>query len=282
MNIKNILIFVSGLAIGGVAGVFGTRKYFQDKYQKQYEADHDALEEYYHRTDEYARGDSDDEEEFEDDGVNPVETDSRPGGRMTAEQRAEIKEKLNKNWEGTTNYAGMYREKNGYTEGKLAEAQHPLDQGEEGEIGPSDLKICANCVHYDRKDYCNLVYDNVSADYACDDFENVNGLTTPEEEAFDDHQRNKNKPPKIISAEVYGELPAHIDKKVLYLYAYDETVVDEDNDDEPLTEPERLIGDALTKYDFIDNDERIIFVMNYALDTCYEIQKIDASWSDTH
>lgn len=278
MNIKNILIFVSGLTIGGVVGVFGTRKYFQDKYQKQYEEDHDALEEYYHRTDEYARGDSDDEEEFEDDGVNPVETDSRPGGRMTAEQRAEIKEKLNKNWAGTTNYAGMYREKNGYTEGKLAEAQHPLDQGEEGEIDPLDLKICSNCVHYDQEDYCN----NVSADHTCDDFESANSLTTSEEEAFDDHQRNKNKPPKIISADVYGELPAYIEKKVLYLYAYDETVVDEDNDDEPLTEPERLIGDALTKYDFIDNDERIIFVMNYALGTCYEIQKIDASWSDTH
>lgn len=280
---KNILIFVSGLAVGGAAGVFGSMKYFQNKYQKQYEEDHAALEEYYHRTDEYTRGDhEDEEEEFEDDGVNPVETDSRPGGRMTAEQRAEIKEKLNKNWEGTTNYAGMYRKKNGYTEGKLAEAQHPLDQGEEGEMDPSDLKICANCVHYDQEDYCNLVHDNVSADHTCDDFEINNGLTTPEEEAFDNHQRNKNKSPKIISAEAYGELPAHIEKKVLYLYAYDEIVVDEDNDDEPLTEPERLIGDALTKYDFIDNDERIIFVMNYALDTCYEIQKLDASWSDTH
>lgn len=281
MNIKNILIFVSGLAIGGAAGVFGTRKYFQDKYQKQYEEDHAALEEYYHRTDEYARGDSDDEEEFEDDGVNSVETDSRPRGRMTAEQRAEIKEKLNKNWEGTTNYAGMYREKNGYTEGKLAEAQHPLDQGEEGEMEPSDI-ICRNCANYDSVQCsCQITDEQVDTEDSCSDFE-YPGKATPEEEAFDDHQRNKNKPPKIISAEAYGGLPAHIEKKVLYLYAYDETVVDEDNDDEPLTEPERLIGDALTKYGFIDNDERIIFVMNYALDTCYEIQKIDVSWSDTH
>lgn len=246
MNMKNILLFVGGLVVGGAAGVLGTRKYFQDKYQKRYEDDHAALEEYYHRTDEYARGDrEDEEEEFEDDGINSPEVDSRPGGRMSEEERAEIKKKLNKNWEGTTNYAGMYREKNGYTEGKLAEAQHPLDQGEPGEEDPDDV-------------------------------------VTPEEEAFDDHQKNKNRPPKIISAEAYGELPAHVDKKVLYLYAYDETVVDEDNEDEPIYEPERLIGDALTKYDFIDNDERIIFVMNYAQDTCYEIQKVDASWTDTH
>lgn len=136
MNIKNILIFVSGLAIGGAAGVFGTRKYFQDKYQKQYEADHEDEEEYYHWTDEYARGDHEDEEEFEDDGVNPLETDSRPGGRMTAEQRAEIKEKLNKNWEGTTNYASMYKnvevmDKASMYPTDLAESQRPLDQEKE-------------------------------------------------------------------------------------------------------------------------------------------------------
>lgn len=282
MNMKNILLFVGGLAVGGAAGVFGSMKYFQNKYQKQYEEDHAALEEYYHRTDEYARGDHEDEEEFEDDGVNPMEMDSSPGGRMTAEQRAEIKEKLNKNWEGTTNYAGMYREKNGYTEGKLAEAQHPLDQGEPGEAEPSNVEPeCVNCSYFDPEEgYCTVSDEHVNDDDSCSDFKEK--VETPEEEAFEEHQKNKNRSPKIISAEVYGGLPAHIEKKVLYLYSYDETVVDEDNDDEPLTEPERLIGDALTKYGFIDNEERIIFVMNYALDTCYEIQKIDASWSDTH
>lgn len=285
MNIKNILLFIGGLAVGGAAGVLGTRKYFQDKYQRRYEDDHAALEEYYHRTDEYARGEHEnrdccalcyyydkgqnlctihntnvkspytddclnflkkEEEEFEDDGINSNEVDSRPGGRMSDEERDEIKKKLNKNWEGTTNYAGMYRVKNGYTEEKLAEGQHPLDQGEDGEEDPEDEVL------------------------------------TPEEEAFDDYQQNKNRPPKIISAEDYEELPAYVEKNVLYLYAYDEMLVDGDNEDEPIDEPERLIGDALTKYDFVDSDERLIFVMNYALNTCYEIQKVDASWSDSH
>lgn len=238
MNTKSIMIFFGGMVSGAAAGVLAVRTY----YKKKYEKDHAALEEYYRGVDKYARQDHD---EDEDDGINSTET--RPGGRMTPEERKEIKEKLNRNWEGTTNYAGMYREKNGYTEGKLAEAQRPLDQGEPGEEDPEDEE-----------------------------------LSTPEEDAFDDHQKNKNRSPKIISADVYSELPAHIDKKVLYLYAYDETVVDEDNDDEPIEDYERLIGDALTKYGFIDNDERIIFVMNYSLDTCYEVQKVDASWSDTH
>lgn len=245
MNMKNILLFLGGLAVGGAAGVLTTKKYFQNKYRQQYEADHNALEEYYHRIDEYTRRPDQNEEDLDDDGINsPNETDSRPGGRMTPEERAEIRDRLNKNWEGTTNYAAMYREKNGYTDHQLAESQHPLDQGEDGEEDPED------------------------------DFEE----TSPEEEAFEEHQKNKNRSPKIISADDYTNLPAHIDKEVLYFYAYDEVLCDDN--EEPIEEPERVVGDALTKYGFVDSDERIIFVMNYAMDTCYEIQKLDASWSN--
>ena len=249
MDMKSILIFIGGLAVGGAAGVLGTRKYYKEFYQKRYEEDHIALEEYYQRTDEYTRrSDQNEDDEFEDDGINsPNEMDSRPGGRMNEAERASVKEKLKKNWEGTTNYAGMYREKNGYTETKLAEGEHPLDQGEEGEEDPEE-----------------------------DEFEEV----TPEEEAFDEHQRNKNRRPKIISAEDYENLPGHTEKEVLYLYAYDETLTDDN--EEAIEEPERLVGDALYKYGFVDSDERLIFVMNYDMDVCYEIQKIDASWTETH
>lgn len=280
MNIKTILLFISGVAIGGAAGVLGSKRYFQNKYQKQYEEDHDALEEYYHRTDEYLRR-SEEEEETENE-VNPIEEDSKPGGRMTPEERSKIKERLNQNWKGSTNYSGMYREKGGYTEEKLAEGEHPLDQVENGE----EESICENCSYYDYdydNGYCNLVEESVNRDDSCSDF--VSSLSensdyTPEEEAFDENQKNKNKPPKIISSEAYANLPSYVDQDVLYFYSYDEILCD-DNED-PVEEPERLIGDALTKYDFTNSDERIIFVMNYALDTCYEIQKVDASWEDTH
>ena len=86
--------------------------------------------------------------------------------------------------------------------------------------------------------------------------------------------------PKIISADTYGELPAHIDKEVLYFFAQDEMLTDDN--EEPVEEPERLVGNTLTKYGFNESDEMIIFVMNYNLDTCYEIQKLDSSWTDTH
>lgn len=104
---------------------------------------------------------------------------------------------------------------------------------------------------------------------------------TPERDNFiKEREKNKNKPPKIISAEAVGELPAYIENKVLYLYNWDETVVDDEEN--VIDHPEELLGDCLEQYDFYDSDERIIFVMNYSLDTCYEIQKVDASWEDVN
>ena len=274
MNTKSIIIFFGGMVSGAAAGILAVRTY----YKKKYEKDHAALEEYYRGVDKYARRDHEDKEEEEDDGINSPDT--RPGGRMTPEERKEIKEKLNQNWEGTTNYAKMYRVKDGYTEQKLAEAQHPLDQGEPGETEPSDIEpLCINCSYFDPEEgYCTVSEEHVNDNDSCSDFKER--VETPEEEAFGEHQKNKNRPPKIISDEAYGELPAHIDKEVLYFFAQDEMLTDDN--EEPIEEPERLVGDALTKYGFNESDEMIIFVMNYSLDTCYEIQKLDSSWTDTH
>lgn len=264
MEAKKILIFIGGFITGGAAGVFGSKKYFETKYQKKYEKDHDDLEEYYHRTDEYTRnkinevcatcdyfdkstgvcqrsGDiisnpkTDDcmhyEAEYEDDGVNPTETDSVPGGRMSQEERKEVKEKLNRNWQETTNYAAMYK---GAT---------PKDQNDEEEPEGEEP-------------------------------------ITPEEAAFEEHQKNRNRAPKIISEDAFVGLPDSIEKDVLYFYTEDEVLTDDN--EEPFEVPEAVIGDALTKFNFIESDELIIFVMNYATDTAYEIQKIDGSWTDTH
>lgn len=272
MNTKSIMIFFGGMVSGAAAGILAVRTY----YKKKYEKDHAALEEYYRGVDKYARQDH--KEEEEDDGINSPDT--RPGGRMSPEERKEIKEKLNQNWEGTTNYAKMYRVKDGYTEQKLAEAQHPLDQGEPGETESDDISPeCQNCAYYDAENgYCNSEEESVNDDDSCSFFKLKED--SPEEEAFEEHQKNKNRPPKIISDEAYGELPAHIDKEVLYFFAQDEMLTDDN--EEPIEEPERLVGDALTKYGFNESDEMIIFVMNYNLDTCYEIQKLDSSWTDTH
>lgn len=92
-----------------------------------------------------------------------------------------------------------------------------------------------------------------------------------------EYEKNKHKKPRIISAEEAGELPPGTESRTFFLYTYDNTITDED--DEEIEQPELLLGDCLDKYDFYSNDELVMFVMNYELSTCYEISKIDAAWS---
>ena len=101
---------------------------------------------------------------------------------------------------------------------------------------------------------------------------------TPEEQANREHQENRNKPPQIISVEEYENLPAYITHEVLYYYHYDEIVTDDDDNEIP--DPETYIGDALDKYGFRESDEPIIFVMNHATDTAYEIQRVMGGYTD--
>lgn len=92
----------------------------------------------------------------------------------------------------------------------------------------------------------------------------------------EEHSRNRGRAPRIISYEEAGNLAAYISSETLYYYAYSDSVVTEEN--EEIDEPGLLLGDCLEKFDFIHSDERIIFVMNYDTDTCYEVQKIMAEW----
>ncbi len=235
MNTKIILSFIGGLLVGGAAGVLGTKKFLEDKYQKQYDRDRRDLEEYYSRTDEYARYCEADDDTYEDDqnDVNPTEDVSPTGGRMSSEERAKIKEKLNKNWEQTTNYAAIYKVK---SEPSVKEVGFEGDTGEVPDENLDDVK---------------------------------------DEQDFEEHQKNIRKPPKIISQKAYEDLDASVDHEILYLYK--DGVLTEENY-EPVDNHYYFIGDALTKYDFINSDEDIIFVMNYELNTCYEVQKVNETY----
>lgn len=83
--------------------------------------------------------------------------------------------------------------------------------------------------------------------------------------------------PKIIKASEYGEDPK-LDCKQLIYYTDDETLATEE--DEIVDDVSGLIGDALTKYGFINNDgEDSIYVRNERRGTDYEIIKVHGSYS---
>ncbi len=103
------IIFVGGLLIGAAGGVLSTMTYFKNKYDKIADQQIREMEEYYHNRDSYARPSGDDlvEDNAE---VNPVSED-RSKGVLSQEAREQIKEKLMRNHEITTNYAKIYEEK---------------------------------------------------------------------------------------------------------------------------------------------------------------------------
>lgn len=100
------------------------------------------------------------------------------------------------------------------------------------------------------------------------------------EQIADERKETRNEKPRIISESAISDLPSYYDSRTLFYYMFDGTLVDED--DNIIDDPCHLIGDALTKYGFIDddNDENIIYVRNYELDTVYELQKINAAFGD--
>lgn len=100
----------------------------------------------------------------------------------------------------------------------------------------------------------------------------------PSEEYFEEHQKEKNRQPKIISEKSLGDIPAYYDEKTLFYYDDDDVLVTEE--EEEIHDRERFIGDALTKYGFADNDdEERIFVRNFEQNTVYEVQKVHGSWN---
>lgn len=227
------LYFLSGIAIGAVSGVVGHKLWINYKEQKEFE---ENFEEYEDISDEYLRHESE---------VNPNETNTgRESGAITAQQRDEIRAKLKKNYEGTTNYASMYKGDN------AAEEEHPVDSDE----------------------------DEPGDEYFEDSEESEDDiLKEAEVNATLEHEKNKNKPPKIISYDAVTELPEYIEQCDLFYYTGDDVLA---NEAEEELDPETFVGDALWKYGFSDNDEHEIYVMNYALDTCYCVMKVNGAFAD--
>ena len=112
--------------------------------------------------------------------------------------------------------------------------------------------------------------------------EPVEEVNPPREETDDDDEKDivedakeikkTNRNPKIISKHDANFLPEDIEDEVVFWYTDDNVLVDED--DHELIEEDTL-GNALVKFGFKDNDEeKLLYVMNYKLNTCFEVHKM--------
>lgn len=258
---KNILFFIGGLLTGAAGGFFAGKYFYEKKANDRADQQIQEMEDYYEETygdalaDRYKRESSDEVE------VNPVEDDEttntgREDGVLSPERREEIKRNLVRNHEQTTNYAAMYRQKNGASNAEEEfDGGHPPDSDEdEDEIG-----------------------NNIEEDPPEEPAE-----TDAEEEFIqqeEERQRNKQRSPRLISEDSLGDIPGYYSQEILLYYVLDETMVTEDDD--VIDDYHQLLGDCMEKYNFIDNDdENVIFVRNFQTDTVYEVRKVNKAWNN--
>lgn len=234
IKMQSVLFGIGGLVIGAAAGVFGSRTYFKKKFEKVADEEIEEMKTYCDNMLRYAAHDAETMnkvskefgEWFEKSGLKEKQS-SRADGMQDPEERKKVKDKLTKNWKGTTDYASRYKIKNP-PEKKFSDDQSELVPGESE--------------NFDYQEWKNNAIEM--------------GKTV-----------------QIISASEVGDLPSYVDHQVIFYYVLKSLFTDEDMN--VIEDPEQLVGEEVTLYDdwlSIDDDTEL-WVMNYELDTVYEIQK---------
>ena len=93
------------------------------------------------------------------------------------------------------------------------------------------------------------------------------------------------KDPKIIKSIDFGSEPGFKTQTLLYYQDNDVLTIEEgedfDEDDiEDFSEQESIVGDALVKYGFKDDDTPVIYVRNYDRMVDYEIEKVFGAYEE--
>lgn len=98
--------------------------------------------------------------------------------------------------------------------------------------------------------------------------------------AQEDWERYKDEPPKVIDYNAANGLPEWVDHQTVYYFEGNRVFLDEC--DCMIEDPDILFGDALDECNEWVNDDacRIVFVVNYRLQVCYEVQKVNTDWKD--
>lgn len=90
------------------------------------------------------------------------------------------------------------------------------------------------------------------------------------DDLIQEHLEKQNPVPKILNPESFGELAGYECESMLF-YQHDRILVHED--ETIVDDVTFLIGDALDRYGWADNDEECLYVRNYKLQRDYEIIK---------
>ena len=241
MNNKNFVYLFCGVAIGGIVGVTSTVIFLKKRMMKELDRRVEEMEAYYKKSDEYDKKKRAPSQKPSYADASTESNTGRENGILTGKERVDICKPTDCKEDSKTDYKGAFQ--GSKTENYIVK---------DGEMRPAaDEELLAE------------------SEYPEEDLDEEND---PEKEMFESYQKDRGREPRIISFDKMGELDASYDNQVLYFYMYDDTIVDEE--DNVIDEPHLLLGDCLEKYGFVDNDEKMIFVQNFALRTVYEVEKV--------
>ena len=253
-NLKCMIFFIGGATIGALGGIFGTKGYFEKKANERADETITEMKELI-KAQYKVPAETEDianpvEEEKTNEGPSKIASKASESPQDRVLSLEDIQTRLEEN-RVRTDYAAIY--------GQV----HPESKTEKKSRMP-EIEV----VEYSEKEPEDEEEDEINEPYE----------EPPVVAYADEHKGRK---PRLISAAKVAELPDGIDIVGLQFYASDEVLADE-NTEEIISDQHLIVGDCLTKYDFAHSDERTIYVMNYELNTCYEIVKIDASYEETH
>lgn len=246
MRNENLLFAFGGVMVGFGLG-FLARHFFGKKKEKSRKRElvDEMVNEVLEETGLSRKEDEETELPDKEDDGEPTNFEKR---------REEIRTKLKRRWEGDIDYSTMYVKKGTLQSGDGVPTIRLTEEELAGLLAESEKK---------ETEEEELEENEEEAEDSLD------------WEAINFHEKNKGKKPKIISHEDWLEAPGFLTKEDLFYYVYSHDLVDDTGNALNAKEEEVLIGDALTKYDFVESEEEtVIYVLSYETDTIYRIEKV--------
>ena len=239
-SVKNILIFMSGAAVGATSMYFGVKKYFEAK------ADLEISE----------------VRQVYEDRVNEIEPHkSSIDGDIKGPEKIELKETVNRlnNKPDLTDYT-KYFNSNGQKMDGVSEVLRDAKEDADKD-GLSEEELAEREGPQDDEPYT----DEEDRDQTIDAIDyQLNGASR---EAIEN-----DKEPYEIDPSDYELTCSNYEKQSLLWYQFDEVLADED--EEEVADTYRLIGNVLETSGFTDNDVDAIYIRNDKTMVDYEITKI--------
>lgn len=238
---NKIVTFIFGLAVGGVGVFIGDYFYYKNKMKKIESRVVDICMDRLDYLLTPIDGDDDIPDKYKrvrkEEPKNAEETH-----KLSKEDMDRIRAKLRDNNEKTIAYSKMYSV---VPPRDLIDDQAVAD-AENGEPAPGEGDI----------------------------IEPEEGTETKVTNIFNEVEKNKARQPRIVKESEVDDAVEGWNVISLFLYN-DGTVTDEEDRVFNDTEKEIMLGDSLTKYDFVNSDEKLIYVQCFANNTFYEVNKFD-------